>query len=94
MNQISLAALILTMMFVAAFATPSIALAQNMSGGIPEQSKLPAGNMTGNRGYLPDSYLAKWLDNHSEVKESNTFFLVLAAMQIIKLMFFVASIQK
>ena len=48
MNQISLAALILTMMFVAAFATPSIALAQNMSGGIPEQSKLPAGNMTGN----------------------------------------------
>jgi hypothetical protein len=48
MNQISLAALIVTVMFVAAFATPSIALAQNMSGGTPEQSKLPAGNLTGN----------------------------------------------
>ena len=35
-------------MFVAAFATPSIALAQNMSGGTQETSKLPAGNMTGN----------------------------------------------
>jgi hypothetical protein len=48
MNQISLAALIVTVMFVAAFATPSIALAQNMSGGTQETSKLPAGNMTGN----------------------------------------------
>ena len=47
MNQISLAALIVTVMFVVAFATP-LALAQNMSGGTPEQSKLPAGNMTGN----------------------------------------------
>jgi hypothetical protein len=48
MNQISLAALIVTVMFVAAFTTPSIALAQNMSGGTPEKAKLPAGNMTGN----------------------------------------------
>jgi hypothetical protein len=48
MNQISLAALIVTVMFVAAFATPLIALAQNMSGGTSEQSKLPAGNLTGN----------------------------------------------
>jgi hypothetical protein len=48
MNQISLAALIVTVIFVAAFATPSIALAQNMSGGTQEQAKLPAGNLTGN----------------------------------------------
>jgi hypothetical protein len=34
-------------MFVAAFPTP-LALAQNMSGGTQEKSKLPAGNMTGN----------------------------------------------
>ena len=48
MNQISLVPLIVTVMFVVAFATPSIALAQNMSGGTSEQSKLPAGNLTGN----------------------------------------------
>jgi hypothetical protein len=47
MNQISLAALIITALFVAAFATP-LALAQNMSGGTPETAKLPAGNLTGN----------------------------------------------
>jgi hypothetical protein len=34
--------------FVTALATPSIALAQNMSGGTQEQAKLPAGNLTGN----------------------------------------------
>lgn len=50
MNQISLAVIIVVaVLFVAAFATPSIALAQNMSGGTPEKSKLPAEqNITGN----------------------------------------------
>ena len=48
MNQISLAAHIVTVMFVAAFVTPSIVLAQNMSGGTQEKAKLPAGNLTGN----------------------------------------------
>ena len=50
MNQISLAAIAVgAVIFVSAFATSSIALAQNMSGGTPEKSKLPAEqNMTGN----------------------------------------------
>ena len=47
MNQISLATIVVVAV-LAAFATPLIALAQNMSGGTPEKSKLPAGNMTGN----------------------------------------------
>lgn len=38
----------------AAIATPSIVLAQNMSGGTPEKSKLPAEqNMTGNATNIP-----------------------------------------
>jgi hypothetical protein len=49
MNQIFLAAIIvIAMLGTAALATPLTALAQNMSGGTPEQSKLPAGNLTGN----------------------------------------------
>lgn len=50
MNQISLVAIIVVaVLFLATFATPSIALAQNMSGGTPEKSKLPAEqNITGN----------------------------------------------
>jgi hypothetical protein len=64
MNQLYLAStIVIAVMFVAAFATPSIALAQNMSGGTPEKSKLPAEqNMTGNatnttitEGVLPNS---------------------------------------
>ena len=54
MNQISVTAIILVVTavsIVSAIATPSIALAQNMSGGTPQKSKLPgnetfAGNAT------------------------------------------------
>jgi hypothetical protein len=50
MNQVFLASIILVAtLSIAAIATPSIALAQNMSGGTPEKAKLPAEqNMTGN----------------------------------------------
>ena len=50
MNQVFLASIILVAtLSIAAMATPSIALAQNMSGGTPEKAKLPAEqNMTGN----------------------------------------------
>jgi hypothetical protein len=49
MNQIFLAAIIvIAMLGTATLATSLTALAQNMSGGTPEQSKLPAGNLTGN----------------------------------------------
>jgi hypothetical protein len=48
MNKLFLAA-ITVVAIVSAIVTPSIALAQNMSGGAPEKSKLPAEqNMTGN----------------------------------------------
>jgi hypothetical protein len=49
MNKLFLAAMIVAAIAsIAAIATP-IALAQNMSGGTPEKSKLPAEqNMTGN----------------------------------------------
>ena len=48
MNQISVTAIILVVTavsIVSAIATPSIALAQNMSGGTPQKSKL-TGNET------------------------------------------------
>lgn len=50
MNKLFLAAIIVVAaVYVAAIATPSIALVQNMSGGTPEKAKLPAEqNMTGN----------------------------------------------
>jgi hypothetical protein len=50
MNQTFLAAIIaIAVLGIAAFATSSIALAQNETGGTPEKSKLPAEqNMTGN----------------------------------------------
>jgi hypothetical protein len=49
MNQTFLAAiLVIVVLGIAALATSSIALAQNETGGTPEQSKLPAGNLTGN----------------------------------------------
>jgi hypothetical protein len=49
MNQIFLAAIIVfATLGTATLATPLTAVAQNMSGGTPEQSKLPAGNLTGN----------------------------------------------
>jgi hypothetical protein len=50
MNQIFLAAIIvIAMLGTATLATPLTASAQNMSGGTPEKSKLPAEqNMTGN----------------------------------------------
>lgn len=50
MNQVFLSAIIaLAILSIAALATPSMTSAQNMSGGTPEESKLPAEqNMTGN----------------------------------------------
>ena len=51
MNKLFLAAMTVAAIvsIAAAIATPSIALAQNMSGGTPEKSKLPAEqNMTSN----------------------------------------------
>ena len=50
MNQVLLAiVLAVAILSIAAIATPLEALAQNMSGGTPEVSKLPAEqNMTGN----------------------------------------------
>jgi hypothetical protein len=50
MNKLFLAAItVVAIVSIAAIVTPSIALAQNMSGGAPEKSKLPAEqNMTGN----------------------------------------------
>jgi hypothetical protein len=51
MNRIFLAAIIVIViatLSIAAIITPSIALAQNISGGTPEKAKLPAEqNMTG-----------------------------------------------
>jgi hypothetical protein len=50
MNQTFLAAItVIAVLGIAALATPSMALAQNETGGTPEKSKLPAEqNMTGN----------------------------------------------
>ena len=50
MNKLFLTAMtVVAIVSIAAIATPSIALAQNVSGGTPEKSKLPAEqNMTGN----------------------------------------------
>jgi hypothetical protein len=50
MNKLFLAVMtVVAIVSIAAIATPSIALAQNVSGGAPEKSKLPAEqNMTGN----------------------------------------------
>jgi hypothetical protein len=50
MNQLLLATILAIATFsIAAIATSSVVVAQNMSGGTPEVSKLPAEqNMTGN----------------------------------------------
>jgi hypothetical protein len=50
MNKLFLAAMTaVAIVSTAAIVTPSMALAQNVSGGTPEKSKLPAEqNMTGN----------------------------------------------
>ena len=55
MNKLFLAAItVVAIVSIAAIATSSIALAQNMSGGTPEKSKLPAEqNMTGNATNIP-----------------------------------------
>jgi hypothetical protein len=59
MNQTLLAAItVIAVLAIAALATPTVALAQNETGGTPEKSKLPAEqNMTGNKtiteGVLP-----------------------------------------